>query len=182
MQISWTAIPRRRSLITMGIVLLLLLGCYKTVLRNRDWMSRESLIRFVNGSFLTNECIKIVKTGNFYTKSNFYEFYFIPQIQIILWIFYHLHSVLLYIQILHKYLQYNDKSEWTIFTNLLLTFFNVKLTFLFLNIILINYTQILNWNKMWLFFIVYKSCHNILTDNDGVNRRKQIHLNVCWYL
>lgn len=50
MQISWTAIPRRRSLITMGIVLLLLLGCYKTVLRNRDWMSRESLIRFVNGS------------------------------------------------------------------------------------------------------------------------------------
>lgn len=45
MQISWTAIPRRRSLITMGIVLLLLLGCYKTVLRNRDWMSRESLIR-----------------------------------------------------------------------------------------------------------------------------------------
>lgn len=84
MQISWTAIPRRRSLITMGIVLLLLLGCYKTVLRNRDWMSRESLIRFVNGSFLTNECIKIVKTGNFYTKSNFYEFYFIPQIQIIL--------------------------------------------------------------------------------------------------
>lgn len=62
-----------------------------------------------------------------------------------------------------------------------LTFFNVKLTFLFLNIILINYTQILNWNKMWLFFIVYKSCHNILTDNDGVNRRKQIHLNVCWY-
>ncbi|XP_076748886.1 protein O-mannosyl-transferase TMTC1 isoform X2 [Xylocopa sonorina] len=45
MQISWTAIPRRRSLITTGIVLLLLLGCYKTVLRNRDWTSRETLLR-----------------------------------------------------------------------------------------------------------------------------------------
>ncbi|XP_029040158.2 protein O-mannosyl-transferase TMTC1-like isoform X2 [Osmia bicornis bicornis] len=45
MQISWTAIPRRRSLITTGIVLLLLLGCYRTVLRNRDWTSRETLLR-----------------------------------------------------------------------------------------------------------------------------------------
>lgn len=148
MQISWTAIPRRRSLITMGIVLLLLLGCYKTVLRNRDWMSRESLIRFVNGSFLTNECIKIVKTGNFYTKSNFYEFYFIPQIQIILQLYfeYFIISILYFcifkfcinicstmINLSERYLQ--------IFV---LTFFNVKLTFLFLNIILINYTQILN--------------------------------------
>nr|XP_033192093.1 protein O-mannosyl-transferase TMTC1-like isoform X3 [Bombus vancouverensis nearcticus] len=45
MQISWTAIPRRRSLITTGIVLLLLLGCYRTILRNRDWTSRETLLR-----------------------------------------------------------------------------------------------------------------------------------------
>lgn len=61
MQISWTAIPRRRSLITMGIVLLLLLGCYKTVLRNRDWMSRESLIRFVNGSSYETNVQKLLR-------------------------------------------------------------------------------------------------------------------------
>ncbi|XP_076380772.1 protein O-mannosyl-transferase TMTC1 [Megalopta genalis] len=45
MQITWTAVPRRRSLITAGIALLLILGCYKTVLRNRDWTSRETLLR-----------------------------------------------------------------------------------------------------------------------------------------
>ncbi|XP_076301294.1 protein O-mannosyl-transferase TMTC1-like isoform X2 [Lasioglossum baleicum] len=45
MQITWTAIPRRRSMITAGIALLLILGCYKTVLRNRDWTSRETLLR-----------------------------------------------------------------------------------------------------------------------------------------
>lgn len=61
MQISWTAIPRRRSLITMGIVLLLFLGCYKTVLRNRDWMSRESLIRFVNGSSYETNVQKLLR-------------------------------------------------------------------------------------------------------------------------
>lgn len=61
MQISWTAIPRRRSLITMGIVLLLLLGCYKTVLRNRDWMSRESLIRFVNESSYETNVQKLLR-------------------------------------------------------------------------------------------------------------------------
>lgn len=61
MQISWTAIPRRRSLITMGIVLLLFLGCYKTVLRNRDWMSRESLIRFVNESSYETNVQKLLR-------------------------------------------------------------------------------------------------------------------------
>lgn len=71
MQISWTAIPRRRSLITMGIVLLLLLGCYKTVLRNRDWMSRESLIRFVNGSSYETNVQKLLRLEIF-TKSNFW--------------------------------------------------------------------------------------------------------------
>ncbi|XP_031836634.1 protein O-mannosyl-transferase TMTC1 isoform X1 [Nomia melanderi] len=45
MQITWTAVSRRRSLIAAGITLLLILGCYKTVLRNRDWTSRETLLR-----------------------------------------------------------------------------------------------------------------------------------------
>ncbi|XP_066592261.1 protein O-mannosyl-transferase TMTC1-like isoform X1 [Prorops nasuta] len=44
-QVTWTAVPRRRSLITVGVVLLLVLGCYKTVIRNKDWTSRETLLR-----------------------------------------------------------------------------------------------------------------------------------------
>ncbi|XP_058804494.1 protein O-mannosyl-transferase TMTC1-like isoform X2 [Phymastichus coffea] len=44
-QITWTAIPRRRGIITGGITLLLILGCCRTILRNRDWSSRETLLR-----------------------------------------------------------------------------------------------------------------------------------------
>ncbi|XP_025602566.1 protein O-mannosyl-transferase TMTC1-like isoform X2 [Athalia rosae] len=44
-QVTWTAVPRRRSLITAGVVLLLAAGCCRTVLRNRDWTSRETLLR-----------------------------------------------------------------------------------------------------------------------------------------
>ncbi|XP_015513359.1 protein O-mannosyl-transferase TMTC1 [Neodiprion lecontei] len=44
-QVTWTAVPRRRSLITAGVVLLLASGCCRTVLRNRDWTSRETLLR-----------------------------------------------------------------------------------------------------------------------------------------
>lgn len=47
MQVSWTAAPRRRSWITTGVVLLLVLGCFRTVLRNNDWTSRETLIKYV---------------------------------------------------------------------------------------------------------------------------------------
>lgn len=47
MQVSWTAVPRRRSWITTGVVLLLVLGCFRTVLRNNDWTSRETLIKYV---------------------------------------------------------------------------------------------------------------------------------------
>ncbi|KAK2576541.1 hypothetical protein KPH14_005861 [Odynerus spinipes] len=44
-QVTWTAVPRRRSLITVGMVLLLVLGCCRTFLRNRDWTSRETLLK-----------------------------------------------------------------------------------------------------------------------------------------
>ncbi|KAI4484938.1 hypothetical protein M0802_012934 [Mischocyttarus mexicanus] len=44
-QVTWTAVPRRRSFITVGVVLLLILGCYRTFLRNNDWTSRETLLR-----------------------------------------------------------------------------------------------------------------------------------------
>lgn len=47
-QVTWTAIPRRRSMITAAVVLLLIMGCCRTVLRNRDWTSRESLLRCIN--------------------------------------------------------------------------------------------------------------------------------------
>lgn len=45
-QVTWTALPRRRSFITAGVVLLLILGCYRTFLRNNDWTSRETLLRY----------------------------------------------------------------------------------------------------------------------------------------
>ncbi|EZA56628.1 Transmembrane and TPR repeat-containing protein, partial [Ooceraea biroi] len=45
MQVSWTAVPRRRSWITTGVFLLFVLGCSRTVLRNKDWTSRETLIK-----------------------------------------------------------------------------------------------------------------------------------------
>jgi hypothetical protein len=46
-QASWTAVPRRRSWITTGVFLLFILGCSRTVLRNKDWTSRETLIKYV---------------------------------------------------------------------------------------------------------------------------------------
>ncbi|XP_018311479.1 transmembrane and TPR repeat-containing protein 1 [Mycetomoellerius zeteki] len=45
MQVSWTAVPRRKSWITTGVVLLFGLGCFRTILRNNDWTSRETLIK-----------------------------------------------------------------------------------------------------------------------------------------
>lgn len=45
-QVIWTALPRRRNFITAGVVLLLILGCYRTFLRNNDWTSRETLLRY----------------------------------------------------------------------------------------------------------------------------------------
>lgn len=53
MQVSWAAVPRRRSWITTGVVLLLVLGCFRTVLRNNDWTSRETLIKYVIKDYLT---------------------------------------------------------------------------------------------------------------------------------
>ncbi|XP_014210531.1 transmembrane and TPR repeat-containing protein 1-like isoform X2 [Copidosoma floridanum] len=44
-QIIWTTMPRRRTLLTTCATLLILLSCCRTVLRNRDWTSRESLLR-----------------------------------------------------------------------------------------------------------------------------------------
>ncbi|OXU29367.1 hypothetical protein TSAR_006584 [Trichomalopsis sarcophagae] len=44
-QLVWTVIPRRRGLITSGLVLLLVLGYCRTIMRNRDWTSRETLLR-----------------------------------------------------------------------------------------------------------------------------------------
>ncbi|XP_031778983.1 protein O-mannosyl-transferase TMTC1 [Nasonia vitripennis] len=44
-QLVWTAIPRRRGIITSGLVLLLVLGYCRTIMRNRDWTSRETLLR-----------------------------------------------------------------------------------------------------------------------------------------
>lgn len=50
-QLAWTAIPRRRSLITSGLVLLLVLGYCRTIMRNRDWTSRETLLRYLRCVF-----------------------------------------------------------------------------------------------------------------------------------
>lgn len=46
-QITWTAIPRRRAFVTAGIALLLIVGCCRTIARNRDWTSRETLLKYV---------------------------------------------------------------------------------------------------------------------------------------
>ncbi|XP_043267113.1 protein O-mannosyl-transferase TMTC1-like [Venturia canescens] len=44
-QVTWAAVPRRRSLITIAVIGLLVLNCCRTAIRNRDWSSRETLLR-----------------------------------------------------------------------------------------------------------------------------------------
>ncbi|KAL7307439.1 hypothetical protein TKK_0000618 [Trichogramma kaykai] len=44
-QHTWQTLPRRRGLVVAGMGLLLVAGCCRTMLRNRDWSSRETLLR-----------------------------------------------------------------------------------------------------------------------------------------
>lgn len=41
----WESVPKWRCIIIMMGVLLLTVGCLKTLSRNKDWSSRESLLR-----------------------------------------------------------------------------------------------------------------------------------------
>lgn len=41
----WESLPRMRCIIIIMSVLLLTAGCSKTLSRNKDWSSRESLLR-----------------------------------------------------------------------------------------------------------------------------------------
>lgn len=43
----WESIPKSRCIIIIMSVLLLTAGCLKTLCRNKDWNSRESLLRWV---------------------------------------------------------------------------------------------------------------------------------------
>ena len=44
-QLLWGAFIRQRSLLLCGGIVLLLVFCGRTVARNRDWASRQALIR-----------------------------------------------------------------------------------------------------------------------------------------
>jgi inner membrane protein involved in colicin E2 resistance len=44
-QLLWGAFIRQRSLLLCGGIVLLLVFCGRTVVRNRDWASRQALIR-----------------------------------------------------------------------------------------------------------------------------------------
>lgn len=44
-QLAWEAAPRYRGLITFMGILLITTGSCKTISRNRDWYSRETLLR-----------------------------------------------------------------------------------------------------------------------------------------
>jgi len=44
-QLAWSSLVRQRWLLLCGCVLLLLLFYGRTVVRNRDWASRETLTR-----------------------------------------------------------------------------------------------------------------------------------------
>lgn len=44
-QILWGTLVKHRQTIVMAGVLLLVAGCFRSVARNRDWHSRESLLR-----------------------------------------------------------------------------------------------------------------------------------------
>jgi len=46
-QLLWGAFIRQRSLLLCGGIVLLLVFCGRTVARNRDWASRQALIRWV---------------------------------------------------------------------------------------------------------------------------------------
>lgn len=49
----WESIPRSRCIIIIMSILLLTAGCFKTLCRNKDWNSRESLLRWVGTTWMS---------------------------------------------------------------------------------------------------------------------------------
>lgn len=47
-QLLWNSLVRHRQTLVFVGMLLLIAGCFRVIARNRDWHSRESLLRQVN--------------------------------------------------------------------------------------------------------------------------------------